>query len=212
MRARKPLRATWLAASIVFNPAWVRIDVLRDAALSWHIPIAAPLTRGARMYMDAPRRSGQLSATVRSIMRTNPRLSAIDALELAARTLSAAREHGLDPGFLAATLLQESAYDPNALSWAGAAGIGQFMVGTADGYGIDPFDPGPAIDATARLLGEYVARYRLQGAPDPFALALAAYNAGPAAVAKYDGVPPYAETIEYIADIRERWSRIVRDR
>jgi len=196
----------------VFNPAWVRIDVLRDAALSWHIPIAAPLTRGARMYMDAPRRSGQLSATVRSIMRTNPRLSAIDALELAARTLSAAREHGLDPGFLAATLLQESAYDPNALSWAGAAGIGQFMVGTADGYGIDPFDPGPAIDATARLLGEYVARYRLQGAPDPFALALAAYNAGPAAVAKYDGVPPYAETIEYIADIRERWSRIVRDR
>jgi len=212
LRARKPLRATWLAASIVFNPAWVRIDVLRDAALSWHIPIAAPLTRGARMYMDAPRRSGQLSATVRSIMRTNPRLSAIDALELAARTLSAAREHGLDPGFLAATLLQESAYDPNALSWAGAAGIGQFMVGTADGYGIDPFDPGPAIDATARLLGEYVARYRLQGAPDPFALALAAYNAGPAAVAKYDGVPPYAETIEYIADIRERWSRIVRDR
>jgi soluble lytic murein transglycosylase-like protein len=197
---------------MVFNPGMVRIDVLRDAALSWHIPAPAPLTRGARMYMDAPLRSGQLSATVRSIMRTNPRLSALDALLLADRTLRAAAASGIDPGFLAATLLQESAYNPDALSWAGAAGVGQFMVGTADGYGIDPFDPGPAIDATARLLGAYLARYRAQGAADPFALALAAYNAGPAAVEHYGGIPPYAETIEYISDIRERWSRIVRDR
>jgi soluble lytic murein transglycosylase-like protein len=201
-----------LAASLAFNPAWVRIDVLRDLALSWHIPVAAPLTRGARMYMDAPLRSGQLSATVRSIMRTNPRLSAFDALVLADRTLRAAARNGLDPGFLAATLLQESAYNPDAMSWAGAVGIGQFMVGTADGYGIDPFDPGPAIDATAQLLASYVARYRARGFADPFALALAAYNAGPAAVDAYGGVPPYAETREYISDIRERWSRIVRDR
>ena len=201
-----------LAVSLVFNPAWVRIDVLRDAVLSWHIPVAAPLTRGARMYMDAPRRSGQLSATVRSIMRTNPRLSAFDALDLAERTLRAAGANGLDPGFLAATLLEESAYDPGAMSEAGAAGIGQFMVGEADEFGIDPFDPGPAIDATARLLAGYLARYRGWPAADPYALTLAAYNAGPAAVEQYGGVPPYAETIAYIADIRERWSRIVRDR
>ena len=160
--------------------------------------------------MDAPLRSGQLSATVRSIMRTNPRLSGFDALVLAEHTLHAARANGIDPGFLAATLLEESAYDPDAVSWAGAIGIGQFMIGTADDYGINPFEPEAAIDATARLLAGYLERYR--GAPDPFALALAAYNAGPAAVEKYDGVPPYAETIEYIADIRERWSRIVRDR
>src|ERR1700735_3401493 len=105
---------------MVFNPGMVRIDVLRDAALSWHIPAAAPLTRGARMYMDAPAGSGQLTATVRSIMRTNPRLSGFDALVLADRTLRAARANGLDPGFLAATLLQESAFDPDAMSWAGA--------------------------------------------------------------------------------------------
>ena len=201
-----------LAASLVFNPAWVHIDVLRDAALSWHLPTPAPLTRGARMYMDAPRRSGQLSATVRSIMRTNPRLSAFDALLLAEHTLRAARASGIDPGYLAATLLQESAYDPNIVSWAGAAGIGQFMIGTADDYGINPFEPDPAIDATASLLAAYVARYRGWPGADPYALASAAYNAGPGAVAKYGGVPPYAETIEYIADIRERWARIVRDR
>jgi soluble lytic murein transglycosylase-like protein len=212
LRARKPLRTGLLAASLLFNPAGVRIDVLRDAALSWHIPLAAPLTRGARMYMDAPRGSGQLSATVRSIMRTNPRLSGFDALVLAARTLRAAHAAGIDPGFLAATLLQESAFDPNAVSWAGAAGIGQFMVPTADLYGIDPFQPGPAIDATARLLSAYVERYRAWGTGDPFALALAAYNAGPAAVESYAGVPPYAETRAYIVDVRERWSRIVRDR
>jgi soluble lytic murein transglycosylase-like protein len=210
--ARKPLRATLLAASLAFNPGMVRIDVLRDAVLSWHIPAATPLTRGARMYMDAPRLGGQLTATVRNIMRTNPRLSAVDALELADLTLRAARKHGLDPGFLAATLLQESAFTPTVISWAGAIGIGQFMVGTADGYGIDPWDPGSAIDATARLLASYVEEYRIQGFADPYALALAAYNAGPAAVAKYGGVPPYAETIGYITDIRERWSRIVRDR
>ncbi len=201
-----------MAASLLFDPSLVRIDVLRDAALSWHIPAPAPLTRGARLFMDAPPRGGQLTATVRSIMRTNPRLAGVDALALAVRTLRAARAAGLDPGFLAATLLQESAYDPQAVSWAGAVGIGQFMVGTADGYGIDPFDPGAAIDATARLLASYVARYRAQGAGDPYALALAAYNAGPAAVERYGGVPPFAETLAYITDIRERWSRIVRDR
>jgi soluble lytic murein transglycosylase-like protein len=86
------------------------------------------------------------------------------------------------------------------------------MVPTADGYGIDPFQPGPAIDGTARLLRRYVDRYRRWPAADPFALALAAYNAGPAAVERYGGVPPYDETRAYIVDVRERWSRIVRDR
>jgi soluble lytic murein transglycosylase-like protein len=212
LRPRKPLRAALLAASIVFNPGMVRIDVLRDGALAWHIPAPAPLTRGIRLYMDSPRHAGQLTATVRSIMRTNPRLSGFDALVLAERTLHAAAVNGIDPGFLAATLLQESAFDPSVVSWAGAIGIGQFMIGTADGYGIDPFEPGPSIDATAQLLASYLARYRGYSGEDPYALALAAYNAGPGAVEEYGGVPPYAETREYISDIRERWSRIVRDR
>jgi soluble lytic murein transglycosylase-like protein len=163
--------------------------------------------------MDAPRHGGEVTATVRSIMRTNPRLSAVDALLLAEATVLAARRAGIDPGFLAATLLQESAYDPGAMSSAGAIGIGQFMIGTADDWGIDPFDPPAAIDATARVLAQYVRRYRTRGGgEDAYALALAAYNAGPAAVESYGGVPPYAETREYIADIVERWSRIVRDR
>ena len=168
--------------------------------------------RGARLYMDAPRGAGQLTATVRSILRTNPRLAPIDALTLAEATLVAARRAGIDPGFLAATLLQESAYDPRAVSAAGALGIGQFTLGTAEAFRLDPWDPLAAIGGTARVLAIYVAGYRRQGARDPYAFALAAYNAGPLAVARYGGVPPYPETIGYIADIYERWSRIARDR
>jgi soluble lytic murein transglycosylase-like protein len=201
-----------LAATLLVNPGAVNIDALRDAVRSWHIPVAAPLTRGARLYMDAPRHGGQLTATVRSIMRTNERLSAVDALLLGEATILAARKAGIDPGFLAATLLQESAYDPTAMSSAGAVGIGQFMVGTADLWGIDPFDPAAAIQATAYVLASYLRHYRALDIGDPYALALAAYNAGPGAVDAYHGVPPYPETIGYIADITERWSRIVRDR
>ncbi len=212
LHERKPLHAGALAVLLLMNPAAVNLDALRDAVLAWHIPVAAPLTRGARLFMDAPRGSGEVAAIARSIMRTNARLSAIDALRLSETTSIEAKRAGIAPGFLAATLLQESAFDPNAMSAAGAVGIGQFMIGTADDIGIDPFDPAVAIAATARLLASYVHSYTLRALGDPYALALAAYNAGPAAVDAYGGVPPYAETREYIADIYERWSRIIRDR
>ncbi len=141
-------------------------------------------------------------------MRTNPRITAAGALALADATVRAARDHGLPPEFLAATLLQESAFDPGAVSPAGAVGIAQFTIDTADSYGVDPFDPFDAIDGAARLLSLYYRAYRLQYDDDAFATALAAYNAGPGAVAEYHGVPPYAETKEYVALIYERWARI----
>ncbi len=113
------------------------------------------------------------------------------------------------PQFLAATLLQESAFDPAAVSSAGAVGIAQFTVPTALEYGVDPWEPRSAIGGAAHVLAAYLADYRERKDDDPYALALAAYNAGPAAVAHYDGVPPYAETREYITDVRDRWSRMV---
>jgi peptidoglycan DL-endopeptidase CwlO len=146
-------------------------------------------------------------AIARGVMRTNPRITAAGALTLAEATVRAARAHDLPPEFLAATLLQESAFDPGALSPAGAVGIAQFTIDTADAYGVDPFDPFDAIDGAARLLSSYYRQYRLQY-DDAFSTALAAYNAGPGAVAQYGGVPPYAETKEYVALIYERWARI----
>jgi soluble lytic murein transglycosylase-like protein len=144
----------------------------------------------------------------RAILHTNPRLTAGASLLFAGATVDAARANSLPPEFLAATLLQESAYDPQALSSAGAIGIAQFMPETAAGAGVNPYDPFDSIAGAAALLGSYVAAYRDRYA-DPYAAALAAYDAGPLAVAQYGGVPPYAETREYVALIFDRWARIV---
>jgi soluble lytic murein transglycosylase-like protein len=146
-------------------------------------------------------------AITRTVLHTNPRLSPIDALQLSYAVARAARVNDLPPEFLAATLLQESAFDPQAISLAGAIGIAQFMPSTADAAGVDPFDPYDAIRGAARLLGEYVRDYDRRY-PNPYVDALAAYNAGPGAVEAYRGVPPYAETRGYIDDIADRWAKI----
>lgn len=164
--------------------------------------------RGLRLCMDAGRRAPASIKIAREVMRTNPRIGASDALLLAAHVVESARANGLSAQFLAATLLQESAFDPSAVSSAGAVGIAQFTVPTARVYGVDPWEPRGAIDGAAHVLAAYVEDYRGRD-DDAYALALAAYNAGPGAVAKYGGVPPYAETRGYITDVRDRWSRMV---
>ncbi|MBV9440242.1 MAG: lytic transglycosylase domain-containing protein [Candidatus Eremiobacteraeota bacterium] len=158
--------------------------------------------------MDAGPRAPLNVRVAREILRSNERLAPDDALLLATDALGAARAHAISAPFLAATLLQESAFDPGAVSAAGAVGIAQFTVPTALANDVDPWDPSSAIDGAARLLAGYVRSYRGWD-QDAYILALAAYNAGPAAVAAYRGVPPYVETHEYIADVRTRWSRIV---
>jgi soluble lytic murein transglycosylase-like protein len=197
-----------VAVALTLPGSGVRIEGVRDAALSWHIPEPVFAMRGLRLVMDAGRKAPPGIKIAREVMRTNPHLDSVDALLLGADVLAAARASELHPPFLAATLLQESAFDPSAISPAGAIGIAQFMVPTADEYGVDPWEPRDAIRGAARLLSAYVARYRDHD-DDPYALALAAYDAGPGAVARYQGVPPYAETREYIVDVRDRWSRIV---
>jgi soluble lytic murein transglycosylase-like protein len=178
-----------------------------NTALSWPSPSRVDALFGARLVEDGSTVSYPEMAIARAAMRTNPRITAAGALTLADATVRAARVRHLPPEFLAATLLQESAFDPRAVSIAGAVGIAQFEIKTADAYGIDPFDPFDAIDGAARLLESYYRTYR-ERYDDPFATTLAAYNAGPGAVAYYHGVPPYAETKEYIALIFERWGRI----
>ena len=109
---------------------------------------------------------------------------------------SAALGAGLPPILLAALLRSESGFDPRAVSPAGARGIAQFMPATARGLGLgDPFDPAEAIPAAARLLAGHLRAF------GSVPLALAAYNAGPAAVERYGGVPPFRETQAYVARI-----------
>ena len=104
----------------------------------------------------------------------------------------AASANGIPPSLLAALIQHESGFDPNAVSPAGAEGIAQFMPSTAAGMGVDPYDPTSAIDGAAQLLGSYTSQF------GSYADALAAYNAGPSAVQRYGGIPPYAETQAYV--------------
>ena len=206
--ALNPLSTALVALAWTLSAA-VRIDGLRDAALAWHIPPPASVYRGERLFMDAGRHAPLSVRVAREVQRSNTRISPVDALLLATRAIDAAHSARIAPAFFAATLLQESGFDPRAISAAGAVGIAQFTVPTALDYGIeDPWDPSQAIDGCAHLLAAYAADYR-GGRDDPYALAAAAYNAGPGTIAYYHGVPPYAETRVYVQDIRERWSRIV---
>lgn len=112
----------------------------------------------------------------------------------------AERQYGVDASLLAAVAKQESGFDPGALSPAGAQGLMQLMPATARGLGVgDPFDPAQAVDGAARLLRDLMSRF---GRTD---LALAAYNAGPGAVLRYDGIPPYPETQNYVRSVMAMW-------
>ncbi|MBV8373559.1 MAG: lytic transglycosylase domain-containing protein [Candidatus Eremiobacteraeota bacterium] len=178
-----------------------------NIALSWPFPPHVDALAGAVLLRDGGAVREPELAISRAVLRTNPRIAQTAALLLAIETSRAARACDLPPELLAATLLQESAYDVEALSSAGAVGIAQFMPETAAAVGIDPYDPFDAIAAAGDLLGRYVAAYR-GTYDDPYAAALAAYNAGPLAVKRYHGVPPYPETQEYLALIFDRWARI----
>lgn len=108
---------------------------------------------------------------------------------------SAAAANGVPASLLAALVSHESGFNPNAVSSAGAEGIAQFMPTTAAGMGVNPFDTTQAINGAAKLLGAYTARF------GSYSDALAAYNAGPTAVARYGGVPPYPETQAYVPTV-----------
>ena len=96
----------------------------------------------------------------------------------------------------------ESAYNPNALSHAGAIGLGQLMPDTARSLGVDPHDMTQNLDGSARYLLMRLAQF---GSPE---LALAAYNAGAAAVIRHDGIPPYPETIGHVRKVMAVFDRL----
>jgi soluble lytic murein transglycosylase-like protein len=125
---------------------------------------------------------------------------------LASLIADAAREHGVDPRLLAAVASRESAFDVHSISSRGACGLMQLMPETARFLGVtNIFDPRENVFGGARYL-----RTLLDTFNGDLDLALAAYNAGPGAVQKYGGVPPYAETRAYVKSVRAAYERALK--
>ena len=120
------------------------------------------------------------------------------ATPFAAEIEAAAQRHGVDPALLKGLIRQESNFDPNAGSPAGARGLTQLMPATAASLGVtDVTNPAQSIDGGAKYLKQQLDRFG-----GDVTKALAAYNAGPGAVAKFGGVPPYAETQAYVQKVQ----------
>ena len=141
-----------------------------------------------------------------AVFDSNARLDARVPVYLSSLMTDAAREHGVDPRLLAAVAARESAFDARAVSTVGACGLMQLMPQTARFLGVtNIFDPRENVFGGARYL-----RTLLDTFNGDLDLTLAAYNAGPGAVQKYGGVPPYRETQAYVKAVRATYERALR--
>jgi soluble lytic murein transglycosylase-like protein len=149
--------------------------------------------------------AGAYAATLRSI---NPHLAIAQSLALAQTLLAAAKKFRLDPTLVMAVVTVESSWNPHAVSYAGAQGLGQLMPGTARYLGVRDSNSGREnLRGTVRYLHELMASFHRS--PDPIKAALSGYNAGPLYV-KENGGLPIAGTAHYVSKVMTAWHAVTK--
>nr|WP_037253873.1 lytic transglycosylase domain-containing protein [Roseobacter sp. SK209-2-6] len=149
-------------------------------------------SRAAEQYQDSVRLQPKADPALLSL---SPRYTGKYQGEFLDMARRAARKHGVPEDLFLRLVQQESNWNPNAESHKGALGLAQLMPATARRLGVDPTVPKENLEGGARYLAK---QFRKFGS---WRLALAAYNAGPQAVKKYGGIPPYEETLNYVKKI-----------
>jgi soluble lytic murein transglycosylase-like protein len=188
------------------NPAWreQRESVGKQAGASEHAPDPSDQRRPGGKTAAADEAAfftlpwpGSPPLSIPNVQMPGQECEALGKGEVDRLVRSAASNHGIAPELLRSVMKQESAFKPCALSVMGAMGLMQIMPETAELLKLkDPFDPDENVDAGAKYLKTMLERFG-----GNVALALGAYNAGPEAVAKAGGVPPIAETLQYVSHI-----------
>lgn len=171
-------------------------------------PVPSRTAAGVKTVVRADPRTGKLirvmvpaqPAARSAVPSTGQRPIPLAPLAISEIVASAAAENSLPPELIHSVIQVESNYNASAVSPKGAQGLMQLMPDTARRFGVpDSFDPAENIQGGAKYL-----KYLLDLYKGDYPRALAAYNAGEKAVAKYGGIPPYAETQDYVAKVQRR--------
>ncbi len=167
--------------------------------------IELPAARIARFESDdAPAAPPQAQANPVEAQPVAPPAAGENPFELAHEAAAKLALPASFESLVESVMRAESALNPAAVSPKGAIGLMQLMPDTARTLNVNPKVPRENADGGARYLRDLLARY--EGRPDQVLLALAAYNAGPEAVEKYHGVPPFRETHDYILRVLHGWN------
>lgn len=187
-------------------------SVKRSEALRAARPTSRALTKN-REPVVASSGDEMVRAYANAIRGYNKKLSKADSEKLAMAVLQFSTHYKVDPRLVMAVIISESSFNTNAVSYAGAMGLGQLMPATAAGLGVsNAFDPVDNIYGSIRYIRSMIDRTSGKKWDDmtwqDLSLALAAYNAGPNAVKKHGGIPPYKQTQNYITKVTKVYKKL----